>query len=237
MTCLLVLLIAERFRINLSLVETCINQKSSKLQGTSAKLQYGDTLKIFDLLHGLMLPSGNDAALALAEWGGKMIRSSCSRVQRQDRSSPRLVRKQMPVTQPSRSNVGLFIYHMNGVAKQLGMVRTRFANSHGLMNKRNLSCTADLARLCIYCMGREDFRSIVRVRSYSCQLVNKKYATQRTQCWLNTNRLLRNDMFMGIKTGITPSAGPCLASCYAVSPTEWVFVVLLNTLTVAHRFE
>jgi D-alanyl-D-alanine carboxypeptidase len=26
------------------------------------------------MLHGLMLPSGNDAAIAIAEWGGKKIR-------------------------------------------------------------------------------------------------------------------------------------------------------------------
>lgn len=26
------------------------------------------------MLHGLMLPSGNDAAVALSEWGGKTIR-------------------------------------------------------------------------------------------------------------------------------------------------------------------
>lgn len=83
MTCLLVLLIGERFRLDLRTVETSISQKASKLQGTSAKLQYGDSLKIFDLLFGLMLPSGNDAALALAEWGGKIIRLSCGRTRQQ----------------------------------------------------------------------------------------------------------------------------------------------------------
>lgn len=34
--------------------------------GTSAELQTGDILSIYDLLFGLMLPSGNDAAIALA---------------------------------------------------------------------------------------------------------------------------------------------------------------------------
>jgi D-alanyl-D-alanine carboxypeptidase (penicillin-binding protein 5/6) len=39
--------------------------------GTSAELVEGDSLSVWDLLHGLMLPSGNDAALALAEYFGK----------------------------------------------------------------------------------------------------------------------------------------------------------------------
>jgi D-alanyl-D-alanine carboxypeptidase len=88
MTCLLVLLISDIFKLDLKQTETVIGQKAAGLQGTSAKLQYGDTIKLIDLLHGLMLPSGNDAALALAEWGGKVIRMSCTR--RHDTSSPRM---------------------------------------------------------------------------------------------------------------------------------------------------
>lgn len=96
MTCLLVLLLSERFKVDLRTAETCVSQKASKLQGTTAKLQNGDSIKIIDLLHGLMLPSGNDAALALAEWGGKTIRSRCCvkvNKPRQDCSSPRLNRR------------------------------------------------------------------------------------------------------------------------------------------------
>ena len=38
--------------------------------GTSAQLKGGDTILLFDLLRGLMLPSGNDAAYTLAEFFG-----------------------------------------------------------------------------------------------------------------------------------------------------------------------
>ena len=31
--------------------------------GTTARLRTGDTVSVIDLLHGLMLPSGNDAAV------------------------------------------------------------------------------------------------------------------------------------------------------------------------------
>ena len=41
--------------------------------GTSAQLQTGDILPLKDLLYGLMLPSGNDASVAIAETIGKII--------------------------------------------------------------------------------------------------------------------------------------------------------------------
>ena len=41
--------------------------------GTSAKLKTGDKIKLIDLMHALMLPSGNDAAFAIAEHIGKIL--------------------------------------------------------------------------------------------------------------------------------------------------------------------
>jgi hypothetical protein len=51
--------------------------------GTSAKLVKGDKLTIFELLYGMMLPSGNDAALSVADYFGRILlnlkpKESCS---------------------------------------------------------------------------------------------------------------------------------------------------------------
>lgn len=43
------------------------------MTGTSAELIAGDTITVEQLLYGLMLPSGNDAAVALAKWAGALI--------------------------------------------------------------------------------------------------------------------------------------------------------------------
>lgn len=59
-----------------------VSERASKMPGTSAGFSYSDTLTIYDLLHGLMLPSGNDAAVSLAEWGGKIIRKYCNIAQK-----------------------------------------------------------------------------------------------------------------------------------------------------------
>ena len=50
-----------------------ITQDASNMPGTSAKLSSGDILSVDQLLYGLMLPSGNDAAIALAMYFGKII--------------------------------------------------------------------------------------------------------------------------------------------------------------------
>lgn len=41
--------------------------------GTSAQLKEGDILTALELFYGLMLPSGNDSAMALAESFGLII--------------------------------------------------------------------------------------------------------------------------------------------------------------------
>jgi len=47
----------------------------SRIQGTSAELIEGDTLSVRDLMYGMMLPSGNDASVALGTHFGGIIRS------------------------------------------------------------------------------------------------------------------------------------------------------------------
>lgn len=199
-------------KLDLKKLQTKVSHRAASLQGTTAKLESCDSITIFDLLHGMMLPSGNDAAMALAEWGGKAIRHYCRR--RSDSLSPRKAKTAKIGELTRRSPVSLFIYHMNCVAKNLGMCSTRFANCHGLMNRRNLSCSDDLTRLCVFVMQRADFTAIVRNRSYACIVHNTKYLTQRTLTWNNTNKLLKLEGTIGVKTGITPSAGSCLASCF-----------------------
>ena len=46
-----------------------------------------------------------------------------------------------------------FIQEMNNKANELGMSKTRYANSHGLVNSLNKSCCNDLAILCEYAMN------------------------------------------------------------------------------------
>ena len=50
-----------------------VGSDAASVIGTSAELVEGDTLTIWQLLFGLMLPSGNDAAHQLAEYFGSFL--------------------------------------------------------------------------------------------------------------------------------------------------------------------
>ena len=76
-----------------------------------------------------MLPSGNDAAIALAKWGGNIL-------------------LQHDTTSESKSNnVKRFIQEMNNQAKQLNLKLTKFGNPHGLPHSQSGSTPEEIATL------------------------------------------------------------------------------------------
>jgi D-alanyl-D-alanine carboxypeptidase (penicillin-binding protein 5/6) len=73
MTCHVVIKLMERFKIKESqLVE--VSEAAASVIGTRAELIEGDTLTVRQLLYGLMLPSGNDAAHCLGEYFGELLK-------------------------------------------------------------------------------------------------------------------------------------------------------------------
>lgn len=50
-----------------------ISSNASDIIGTSADLVENDNFTLWELYHGLMLPSGNDAAIAIAEFFGNLL--------------------------------------------------------------------------------------------------------------------------------------------------------------------
>ena len=70
MTCYVVLKLCALWNLPTD-TEVTVSQVASDIRGTSANLEMGDILTIDQLLYGLMLPSGNDAAFALAQFFGR----------------------------------------------------------------------------------------------------------------------------------------------------------------------
>lgn len=69
-----------------------------------------------------------------------------------------------------------YIEEMNNKAKQIGLLKTTYANSHGLMNSANKSCAFDLAVLCEYAMKNSHFKKIVSTKFYKTKIT---YVTKR----------------------------------------------------------
>jgi len=127
--------------------------------------------------------------------------------------------------------ISRFIKEMNRNAWVLGMTNTKFDSPHGLSNKYNYSTALDIAMLWSVWVGISDFNRIVRCESYVCKARNKSIIGLKTSIakgyrWNNTNKLL-NRGFIGIKTGVTYTAGPCLVTHLKKKKRSYI-VVLLN---------
>lgn len=105
------------------------------------------------------------------------------------------------------------------------MLSTFYDSPHGLSNNHNYSTALDQCILTYKAMEIDKFSWIVGTKAYFCS---------RTKVtWTNTNKLLE-DGFLGVKTGITPTAGPCLSSAVNLRSKKEkrivkVVIVILNS--------
>ncbi|MGW4546802.1 D-alanyl-D-alanine carboxypeptidase family protein [Streptomyces violaceorubidus] len=152
---------------------------------SSARLIVGDKVTVRQLLYGLMLPSGCDAAYALADKFG----SGTTRAAR----------------------VKSFIGKMNATAKSLGLKNTHFDSFDGIGNGKNYSTPRDLTKLASNAMKNSTFRTVVKTKKYTAKTTTKKGGTRTMAPWTNTNTLLGSySGAIGVKTGSGPEAKYCL---------------------------
>lgn len=126
-----------------------------------------------------------------------------------------------------------FIQEMNRYARALGLESTNYANPHGLSHKNNKSTAYDIGKLSCIAMQDPMLREIVNKQSYECR-GKDIYDEEREFEWTNTNKLLGKG-FNGLKTGVTPAAGPCLAASFEKDSLHLV-VVVMNTKTMDNRW-
>lgn len=175
----------------------------------------------------MMLPSGNDAAFALAEHFGDLIyHEKYSELDCTESSIMTTSFQQVSSWQFNESMVKYFLKEMNLNAHTLKMSASNFDSPHGLMNKYNYSSAYDMCIITMQCMKYPLFREVVRTKQYTCYSLKK---SKNPYVWENTNKLLYTfPQFIGCKTGITDSAGPCFSGCYE-DQGESICIVVLNS--------
>ncbi len=183
--------------------------------GSTAGVRAGESLTVAELMYGLMLPSGNDASVALAEHFGRKFAQS-------DQSLD------------DGHSFDLFIKQMNVTAQKLNMQQTHFVNPHGLTDKAHLSTANDLALLAKAALDVPRFRDYVTCRQHGCEVTGVG-GYKRNLKWENTNRLLSIEGYTGLKTGTTDAAGACLVSSSQRDGRELI-VVLLNAANSDARY-
>ena len=127
---------------------------------------------------------------------------------------------------------------MNRRAEELGMSDTHFVNPHGLPDDKHLSSAADLATLARAAWQLPLMREIVQTRQRGARLIGQAGETRNVR-WENTNRLLAQQGFWGMKTGTTTAAGACLIAVgqAAQGDGETIVVVLGSSSTTARYMD
>lgn len=160
-----------------------------------AYIAKGHQLYVESIVEGMMLPSGNDAAIMLAAAAGRRIAEN-------EELDP-------------EEAVQTFVREMNRMAKELGFERTHFANPDGWHSGSHYTCLNDMARIAKLALENKTISRYIR--KYEDEVY---FPSGQKVTWKNTNLILnpeegyyRSDA-IGMKTGYTRQAEYCLMAAY-----------------------
>lgn len=166
----------------------------------------GHQLTLRDLIRGMLMRSGNDAAYTIAV------------------SVARAENPNEELSYPAAMEH--FCELMNESAKQLGMNNSRFTTPDGSDSSGQYSTARDLSVLAKYALSFPEIREIAA--EYQKYVV---FESGENITWTNTNRLLNpDDEFyrkdaIGLKTGTTSKAGCCLIAAFVKDSDTYITVV------------
>ena len=155
----------------------------------------GSQLRVKMLVEGMMLPSGNDAAMVLAAAAGRVIAQDAAL--------------------DAADAVQVFVDEMNRQADLLGFEMSHFTSPDGWHTGSHYTCLNDLARISTLALGNDTICRYMRRGRDETNFYSGQYVL-----WENTNLLVlegsgfyRTDA-IGMKTGFTRPAGYCLMSAF-----------------------
>lgn len=169
-------------------------------------ISQGQRLKLKDLISGMMIASGNDAAYTVA------VNVARAHDPGEDLSDKQALEK--------------FSDLMNAFAARLGMNNSHFANPDGWDDEQHYTTANDLIILAEYALTVPEIRE-------NAALFQKRvvYETGEIAVWTNSNQLLNEESpyycenAIGMKTGTTNAAGCCLLGAFEKNGKTYITVV------------
>lgn len=155
----------------------------------------GNQLRAEMVVEGMLLPSGNDAAMVLAAAAGRKIAGDQSL--------------------KGEEAVQVFVDEMNRQAEMLGFVKSHFANPDGFHVGAHYTCINDMAIIAGLALSTPTISKYMGVHEEEVV-----YVSGHTILWENTNLLLDPESVyyhpqaIGMKTGYTSQAGYSLMSAF-----------------------
>lgn len=229
-----------------------------ELEGTGSSLAgiyVGEKLTAYQLLNLMMIPSGNDAALALAHYVDKLAEkgklqlgvnkpgsseSSDDVSENEDSSeessegaeSSDKQNSEGETVNPSKLTGSVFVDLMNEKAEELGCTNTHFMNPHGLHDPNHYTTARDMAKIVKYATTLPYFSDITSSTFYTQPPTNK---CEEERTVTSTNLMLSEYeadgayyyMYAnGIKTGSLNESGYCIAASATYEGYTYVVVAL-----------
>ena len=184
-----------------------VDAEAAEVGESSAGLLEGDSMDLETALYALMVPSGNDAAIAIAKSVGALLPEY-------DGADPQAA----------------FVAAMNAKAQELGCEDTVYTNPHGLdagaFESDSRSTAADVGIVVSHAMRNDTFRSVVDAGDTSIE-VSSADGSSRFLRLVSTDELIGvYDGVCGVKTGTTDAAGYCFAGAVSREEGEFYSVVL-----------
>lgn len=180
----------------------------------------GQVVTVKELLEGLLISSGNDAAYILARAAGEAIFKDNIAYEDKEFTSGQCVER--------------FILEMNKNVRDMELQNTNFTTPDGYDAVDQYTTASDLAKIATEAYDNEIIREI-------CGL-DSKYSQTLETTWTSTNQLMNkeSDFYykycIGMKTGTTDLAGKCLVSV-AQKDEETCICVVLNEATEEGRWK
>lgn len=177
---------------------------------THANLHQGEILTVLNLLEGMLLPSGNDAAYVIATYvGRKSLQNSGA---------------------PIEDAVTEFVKLMNVKAKALGAVNSCFKTPDGYDALGQYTTAYDMGMIGLAAVENETILSITKKSSS-----RNVYVSGEDVTWNNTNALVKRSSSryypysIGLKTGTSTMAGKCLIAAGSKNGKKVLSVIMDST--------
>ena len=170
-------------------------------------LLVGDELTLQDLVTGLLMSSGNDAAYTIAV-------------------STARVHSNNPDMTDSEA-VDYFCGMMNNFADYIGMKKSHFSTPDGWDDANQYTTVSDLLILTEYALSVPEISDVVGIYSKEVSTVDG-----RSLAWENSNELLNpgspyyTEGVFGVKTGTTDVAGNSLIAVYKKNRRTYISIVV-----------
>ena len=178
---------------------------------TRAYLCEGQVLTISNLLAGMLLPSGNDSAYAVAAYVGKKSLDNADATKEEA--------------------VAEFIRLMNKEAKKLGVKNSCFKTPDGYDAVGQYTTAYDMGLIGVAAANNDEITNISRQSSSRNIFVSGEDVT-----WKNTNKLITKysgqyySKAIGLKTGTSSMAGRCMIAAAEYEGKRVVCVIMDSTI-------